>query len=79
MTVEDVLQELMAMHYESTHSHNYYLHAVRRIREKINTSQQPVQNSLESIHDPAEIRRVFEIDAADYPPPDSGFARLGGL
>ena len=76
MTVEDVLQELMAMHYESTHSHNYYLHAVHRIREKINTSQRPAQISLESIHDPAEIRRVFEIDDAEYPHPDSGFAKL---
>ena len=28
------------------------------------------------INDPAEIRRVFEIDEADYPPPDSGFAKL---
>lgn len=76
MTVEDVLQELMAMHFESTHSHNYYLHAVHRIREKINTSKQPVQNSLESIHDPAEIRRVFELDDTEYPPPDSGFVKL---
>jgi len=28
------------------------------------------------INDPAEIRRVFEIDEADYPPADSGFAKL---
>jgi len=40
------------------------------------TSKQPVQNSHEFIHDPAEIRRVFEIDEADYPPPESGFAKL---
>jgi len=76
MTAEDVLQELMAMHYESTHSHNYYLHAVKRIREKMNTSQQPALNQQEIVQDPAEIRRVFEIDEADYPPPESGFAKL---
>jgi hypothetical protein len=29
-----------------------------------------------TITDPAEIRRVFEIDEADYPHPDSGFAKL---
>ena len=79
MNVEDVIQELMAMHYESTHSHNYYLHAVRRIREKINTSVQPVQKPHESIHDPAEIRRVFELDDAEMPPPESGFMKLEGL
>ena len=31
---------------------------------------------VQVINDPAEIRRVFEIDEADYPPPDSGFAKL---
>ena len=76
MTVEDVLKELMAMHYESTHSHNYFLHAVRRICEKMSASEQPAQKQQEIVHDPAEIRRVFEIDEADYPPPDSGFAKL---
>ena len=37
---------------------------------------QPAQKQHEFVHDPAEIRRVFEIDEADYPPPDSGFAKL---
>jgi ribosomal protein L11 methylase PrmA len=32
--------------------------------------------SKQVISDPAEIRRVFEIDDADYPPPDSGFVKL---
>jgi len=40
------------------------------------TLDKHVQNSQEFIHDPAEIRRVFEIDEADYPHPDSGFAKL---
>ena len=40
------------------------------------TSKQPVQNSQEFIHDPAEIRRVFEIDDAERPDPDTGFALL---
>lgn len=29
-----------------------------------------------TVTDPAEIRRVFEIDDAAYPPPESGFAKL---
>ena len=29
-----------------------------------------------SISDPAEIRRVFELDAAEYPEPESGFMKL---
>ena len=37
---------------------------------------EPAQKQQEIVHDPAEIRRVFEIDEADYPPPDSGFAKL---
>ena len=34
------------------------------------------EHTQQVINDPAEIRRVFEIDEADYPPPDSGFAKL---
>lgn len=33
-------------------------------------------DTQQAITDPAEIRRVFKIDEADYPPPDSGFAKL---
>ena len=33
----------------------------------------------ETINDQAEIRRVFELDDAQRPDPDSGFALLGGL
>ena len=29
-----------------------------------------------TITDPAEIRRVFEIDDAEMPPPESGFAKM---
>ena len=50
--------------------------AIAKEVQKLYTSQQPVQKPHESIHDPAEIRRIFEIDEADYPPPDSGFAKL---
>lgn len=32
-----------------------------------------------TITDPAEIRRVFELDDAEYPPPESGFMKLEGL
>lgn len=34
------------------------------------------EHTQQVINDPAEIRRVFEIDDADYPPPESGFAKL---
>ena len=34
------------------------------------------EHTHQVVTDPAEIRRVFEIDEADYPPPDSGFAKL---
>ena len=34
------------------------------------------EHTQQVINDPSEIRRVFEIDEADYPPPDSGFAKL---
>ena len=44
--------------------------------QKLYTSEQRVQKQQEIVHDPAEIRRVFKIDEADYPPPDSGFAKL---
>jgi len=37
--------------------------------------KQGASNSA-AITDPAEIRRVFEIDDAEYPPPDSGFVKL---
>lgn len=33
-------------------------------------------SGTETITDPSEIRRVFEIDDAEYPPPDSGFVKL---
>jgi len=39
-------------------------------------TNKPVQKPHESIHDPAEIRRVFELDDAEYPPPESGFMKL---
>ena len=42
-------------------------------------TNQPVQKPHEFVHDPAEIRRVFELDDAQRPDPDSGFALLGGL
>jgi hypothetical protein len=33
-------------------------------------------NKREVINDPAEIRRVFEIDDAEMPPPESGFMKI---
>lgn len=33
----------------------------------------------EVITEPAEIRRVFELDDATWPDPDSGFSKLGDL
>mgnify|MGYP000173224052 CR=1 FL=1 len=50
--------------------------AIAKEVQKLSTSAQPAQKQQEIVHDPAEIRRVFEIDEADYPPPDSGFAKL---
>jgi len=53
--------------------------AIAKEVRKLHTSQRPVQKPHESIHDPAEIRRVFELDDAEMPPPESGFMKLEGL
>ena len=50
--------------------------AAQMIEYRNQALDEAAQKQQEIVHDPAEIRRVFEIDEADYPPPDSGFAKL---
>ena len=44
-------------------------------RREIEWRDVPLVNE-NSITDPSEIRRVFELDDTEYPPPDSGFMKL---
>jgi len=62
-------------HVAYTRALEAYCNMLEKARD-LYTPKQPVQNSQEFIHDPAEIRRVFELDDAEPPPPDSGFVKL---
>ena len=63
-------------------SHTSYTRALEDYCDKIEIAldfyklDKHVQKPHEIVHDPAEIRRVYELDEADYPPPESGFAKL---
>ena len=48
------------------------------IEHALNLSRFPrsAQKLHEIVQEPAEIRRVFELDAAEYPEPTSGFMKL---
>ena len=50
-------------------------HVLVKERDDLRAELESVRK-VQVITDPAEIRRVFEIYEADYPPPDSGFAKL---
>lgn len=63
-------------------SHTSYTRALEAYCDKIEIAldfyklAEPAQKPQEFTHDPAEIRRVFELDDAEMPPPESGFAKL---